>query len=391
MTSEAVLEREYERIFERCWLYLGHESEVPNPGDFKRRSIAGRPVFFARGEDGRVRCFFNTCPHRGAQICRLEQGNAKVFQCFYHAWSFNTRGDLIGIPDRAGYGPYFDPAQMGLQSPARIDEYRGFYFVSFNHAVESLSSYLGLSKHYLDLIVDQSEAGMRVIPGSNRYTLRANWKLLLENSLDGYHLATLHRSYIDYQKSFGVESSDFKLVRSAGIDLGHGHAVMENPAPYGKPLKWSPAFGEEARADIENMRARLVARHGEERAAEMTDLTRNLLIFPNLVINDGAALTIRQCWPLTPGTMDVTVWELAPKDEEESALTRRLNNFLTFLGMGGFASPDDVEALESCQLGFEAKEVMWSDLSRGMHRKPLGTDDAEARAFWREWHASLTR
>ena len=72
---------------------------------------------------------------------------------------------------------------------------------------------------------------------------------------------------------------------------------MENPAPYGKPLKWSPAFGEEARDEIETIRAQLIAKHGKERSSEMTDLTRNLLIFPNLIINDGAALTIRQCWP----------------------------------------------------------------------------------------------
>ena len=85
MTSPRILELERERIFDRCWLYLGHESEVEAPGDFRRRTVAGRPLFFARSLDGQVRVFLNTCPHRGALICRQDEGNAKIFQCFYHS------------------------------------------------------------------------------------------------------------------------------------------------------------------------------------------------------------------------------------------------------------------------------------------------------------------
>ena len=98
MTSPGILELERERIFDRCWLYLGHESEVEAPGDYRRRTVAGRPLFFARGLDGRVKVFLNTCPHRGALICRHDEGNAKIFQCFYHAWTFNTAGDLLARP-----------------------------------------------------------------------------------------------------------------------------------------------------------------------------------------------------------------------------------------------------------------------------------------------------
>ena len=87
---------------------MGHESEVENPGDFRRRTVAGRPLFFVRGRDGKVRVFLNSCPHRGALICRQDVGSANVLQCFYHAWSFNTNGKLIGVPGEDAYGPYFD-------------------------------------------------------------------------------------------------------------------------------------------------------------------------------------------------------------------------------------------------------------------------------------------
>src|SRR5712692_9630209 len=99
LTSPDILELERERIFDKCWIYLGHDSEVEKPGDFRRRTVAGRPLFFVRGSDGQVRVFLNSCTHRGATICRRDEGNASVLQCFYHAWSFNTNGELIGTPD----------------------------------------------------------------------------------------------------------------------------------------------------------------------------------------------------------------------------------------------------------------------------------------------------
>ena len=92
MTSPDLFDREHEQIFNNCWIYLGHESEVDNPGDYRRRTVVGRPLFFARGRDGQIRVFLNTCPHRGALICRRDEGNAEVFQCFYHAWDFQLQG-----------------------------------------------------------------------------------------------------------------------------------------------------------------------------------------------------------------------------------------------------------------------------------------------------------
>ena len=162
-------------------------------GDYRRRNVAGRPLFFIRGSDGKLRVFLNTCTHRGALICRHDQGHADVLQCFYHAWSFNNHGDLVGVPDEAGYPVSFNRPEMGLKPPPRVDSYRGFVFVSFNPDVEELVNYLAGAREYLDLIVDQTEKGMRIIPGSNRYSIKANWKLLVENSLDGYHVRPTHK------------------------------------------------------------------------------------------------------------------------------------------------------------------------------------------------------
>ena len=394
MTSTDLYQREQELIFNRRWIYLGHESEVENPGDFRRRTVAGRPLFFVRGKDGQIRVFFNTCTHRGALICRQDSGSAEVLQCFYHAWSFNTHGELIGVPGEDAYGPHFDRSEMALKQPSRVESYRGFYFVSFNPNVEYLVTYLAGARDYLDLIVDQSEAGMRVIPGSNKYGTKANWKLLAENSLDGYHLIPTHQTYVDYISSLGADDSgDTIAARPPGVSraLGNGHCVSENIARNGRPTaRWHPLYGEEAREPMARVRRRLVEKYGEERAYRMADISRNLLIYPNLIINDVMGITIRYFEPIAPDSMEVTAWHLVPREESGAALAGRLDSFLTFFGPGGFATPDDVEALESCQAGFQATEVEWSDISRGMLKPTPGTsDELQMRGFWRQWLANM--
>ena len=110
-------------------------------------------------------------------------------------------------------------------------------------------------------------------------------------------------------------------------------------------------------AEIDRLRADLVARHGEQRAHTMAEVNRNMLIYPNLIINDIMAVTVRTFYPPAPDAVDVTAWELAPVNELPTLRQRRLDSFLTFLGPGGFATPDDVEALESCQQGFASGGV----------------------------------
>jgi p-cumate 2,3-dioxygenase alpha subunit len=395
MTSQELFEIEQERVFNKSWLYLGHESEVDNPGDYRRRFVAGKPVFFAKGSDGRIRAFLNTCPHRGAMICRRDEGNTEVFQCFYHAWSFSNQGDLIGVPGEEAYSDYFNRKELGLKSPPRVESYRGFYFISFNPYIEDLVSYLAGAREYLDLVADQTDIGMRIVTGSNRYSIKANWKLLCENSLDGYHGRPVHQTYFDYISSLEDNPAaldamfDQRWRRSRA--LGNGHAVIDSSTRGGRPIaNWHPLFGEDAKEEIAGVRAKLVDKYGEDWAYRMANTSRNLLIYPNLVINDIMAITIRIFWPTAPDHMEVTAWNLAPKEETGNALARRLDSFLTFLGPGGFATPDDVEALESCQIGFRCGDVEWSDISRGMHSQdPITTDELQMRTFWRQWHAHM--
>jgi p-cumate 2,3-dioxygenase subunit alpha len=390
MTSPEIFEAELQSIFETSWLYVGHEAEVPTPGDFVRRAVGNRAMFLIRSvKSGELRVFHNSCTHRGALVCRQDSGNSKAFRCFYHAWTFNSDGKLIAVPHQDGYGEHFSREDLGLAPAARLESYKGFVFISFNPDVEDLVTYLAGAREYLDLIDDAAESGLEIIKGTNQYEIKANWKLLVENSIDGYHAESTHETYFQYLISQGTDLG--AGVSGTARDLGNGHAVLEYTAPWGRPVaKWEPLFGEDARQELADLRARLVDRWGEERAARIADLNRNLFIYPNLVVNDIMAVTIRTFMPTAPDRMEINAWELAAKAEPAGVRARRLDSFLTFLGPGGFATPDDIEALESCQTGFRSGGVQYSDISRGMTRTPASTDEEQMRAFWRRWREQIS-
>jgi len=401
LADPAVLDEEHRKVFDKCWIYCGHASEIPEPGDFETRTVCGRPVIFCRDEAGDVRVYLNSCTHRGAQVCRERSGNSTRFYCFYHGWTFGCDGELKAVPAEESYPASFDKSCFSLREAPRVENYRDFWFISFDPEIIPLADYLADAKDYLDLIVEQSPSGrMEVIEGTQEYDIKANWKLLVENSFDDYHLVSTHKTWLDYMKDAGVEVRPPKgqglLLPTHGVgkNLGNGCAVIDNINFRGRPVaKWISIYGEDAKEEIDQIRAELVERLGEERAARVADTNRNLVIFPNLVINDGSSVTIRAFWPQEADRMKVTAWALGPKEESKSARARRLDSFLTFYGPGGFATPDDVEALESVQQGLQTwREIEWSEMTRGIDKdgEQLNTDELHLRTFWRQWNKLMT-
>ena len=397
--SEDVIERERRRIWDRMWLYLGHESEVPNAGDFKQRTLAGRPLIFARDSKDKVRAYLNACPHRGTILCRETEGNAKTYQCFYHAWTFANTGELVGIPDPAAYPPERGfAAEMGLRSVPRFENYRGFVFVSFAATGPSLQEHLGNAREYVDLMAEHSAQGLEVIPGTHLYSIRGNWKLAVENAMDGYHFSPTHVTFVEYLKTTGYVTSD---EGGRAITLDNGHSVLVFSGHGGRVgMQWEPRFGDAERARVEENVRRLTARIGEERAKRVASTSRILYLFPNLLLFDIEGLAARQLEPVQPGFTDVRAWELAPAGESAEARELRIRILGSFIGPGGLATPDDVEAYECVQRGVVATagdprpHVDWSDISRGMERESRGeparnVDEAGIRGFWRHWDSLI--
>lgn len=392
-TDPAVFEREYRAIFDKCWLYLGHASELPNPGDYLTRTVARRPILFTRDKDDTFHALLNVCPHRGAVVCRERHGSAPAFQCMYHGWVFANTGRLMVVPGHKGYPDDYktDPGKQLTHAP-RFARFGDFFFISFAADGEDLPTYLAGAGDFIRLVSEQSRSGMMIVGGTQEYAIRGNWKLLAENSVDGYHAGSTHSTYLEYLKNANGATHDTRL-EGVGRDLGNGHAVIEYSAPWGRPVaNWIPLWGEEGRREIDAIHAELRERLGQERAERVAKQNRNMIVFPNLVINDIMAITVRTFWPTAPDYMEVNAWALAPAEESEWLRRYRLFNFTEFLGPGGFATPDDVEAIEKCQVGYAAGlEAQYNDISRGMLREGGAAydDELQMRAFWTEWDRRL--
>ena len=388
-TDHALFEREYAAIFDKCWLYLGHASELPEPGNFLTRTVARRPILFNRDKHGEFHALLNVCPHRGAMVCRERKGKSPAFMCMYHGWTFASDGHLMALPGSSGYPPGFrdDPQKQMVHVP-RLARHGDFFFISFAKDGEDLATYLADAGDYLKLVSEHSASGMQVVGGTQEYAIRGNWKLLAENSVDGYHAACTHSTYLDYLKNANGALGATPLA-GTGHNLRNGHAVIEYSAPWGRPIaNWVPLWGEEGKGEIDAIYAALEERVGAERADRIARKNRNMVIFPNLVVNDIMAITVRTFFPTAPDYVEVNAWALAPREESEWLRKYRRFNFTEFLGPGGFATPDDVEAIEKCQRGYAAAgEAQFNDISKGMHREesPSYDDEMQMRAFWKEW------
>jgi len=232
-TDPRIFDDEMERIFRRGWVFVGHDSEIPSPGDFVTRRVGTEPVIMVRGKDGDVSVFVNRCMHRGTMVCPADRGSARTFTCPYHGWTYDISGELLGVPYPGGYAA-FDKSAHGLTRAPRLSSYRGFVFASLSPAGISLAEHLGSATRLIDRSCDLSPAGeVELTAGWVKHRCAANWKALPENDSDGYHLGFVHRALFStvrsqYQRVVGDERAIKAVVR----DWGNGHIEID----------WSPGY-----------------------------------------------------------------------------------------------------------------------------------------------------
>jgi len=383
-TEEALFQSEMERIFEGGWAYLVHESQIPDAHDHMTVRLGTRSIIVARGIDGTVRAFINACPHRGGALCRSEKGNKRVIVCPYHGWAFDSAGRNLHIKGResGGYSPAFDADSHDLRALPHVASYRGFVFGSLNADVPPLEEYLGAASGFVDLLVDQSPEGLEVIAGAAAYRFRGNWKLQVENGVDGYHFTTVHQNYVRVlqQRDLRAQQSGAQEQVRTGFDhkawgkeagwydLGQGHTLLwlVSTSPKDRPL-WE-------------QREALASRVGETRARWMIERQRNLSLFPNVQLMDQNSTQIRVIVPLAPDLTEVRSYCFGPRGESASARERRIRQFEDFFNASGFATPDDLTVFEHVQQGCQSSPEVMHGYDRGMQRPIAGTDE-EARAL----------
>lgn len=397
-----VFELELDRIYSRTWVYIGHESEVAEPGDYKTTEIGRVPIILSRGVDGSINAMENRCAHRGATVCQLEKGTAKFFRCSYHGWVYKNTGEHVGAGYRTGYPEdFFDPTEQGLRKVPRVESYRGLIFGSLAPQGESLDVHLGAVRPYLDLRLDAAPDGLALRSGSHRYTYAFNWKTQLENAVDGYHANFVHESMLSImtKNRGGRASGIWKLAGGASLGVSRGfpggHGVLDQRPSLGDKAVTALA----ARPGGADYLARLRDLHGPDRAAEIAKAGSgegmNLAIFPNLVLVSQQLRVVR---PRSVLRTDVELFPTWLDGAPDELNVDRLRQHELQYGPAGFIGPDDLEIFRRVSVGIGSEQDAWVDLRRGRFRSQheegieIGhfTDETPQRAFWHEWLRQMT-
>ena len=394
-TDPEIFAAEMERIFERNWVFVGHESEVPEPGDYRTGSIGRQPVILTRHADRRLHVLMNRCMHRGALVCRAEQGNSSVLRCAYHGWMYDTAGRLLAVPYPGGYGPDFDLGALGLRSAARVESHRGFVFASLDPDVPPLAEHLGPAAAYIDLIADAAPEGrLTVRSGVQRYSYPANWKLQAENFLDGYHPNFTHQIAFELAERRRGRSGRQANTEGSGAtarSFGRGHGALHYSAirRYGGA---GVVAGAAYRRAVED-------RLGPARAAEVLGADVQLLVFPNLFFQN-ARQHFRVVRPLAVDRTEVRAYPYALDGAPQEWNRRQVQGLAWWASAAAFGQPDDLEVFARCQEGLAVSAAEWVLFARGLHREQAGpdgerigdvTDEVPQRGLYREWQRLMSR
>jgi fatty-acyl-CoA synthase len=384
-TDPLVYEQELQRIWYSTWVFVGHESEVPEPNDYVRKSIGPQDIIMARGEDGQVRLLLNRCAHRANLVCEFARGNSSSFRCPYHGWTFRNTGQLLGYPFKQGYGD-LKADGVSLASVPRVDSYAGFLFGSFAVDGPSLLEHLGAARSEIDRLVRLAPEGeLSLGLGWTKHRAHANWKLLFENETDGYHPLFVHGAIMaaaeSHMKDLYTDKSE--VIRRY---LGNGH-VQNDLRPefrrHGQPMLWLGTTTERVPQYVANLRQA----HGERADTLLIEGAPHVMIFPNLFIGE-IHVTVFQ--PLAP---DLTIQhDTAVQFKGGAELNRRvLQQTVGSVGPAGMFLADDTEMHDRNQRGLRALLPEWVDVSRGLQREHAdesgfkvgrATDETGMRGFW---------
>jgi benzoate/toluate 1,2-dioxygenase alpha subunit len=378
-TDEALFDLEMKHIFEGNWVFLAHESQIPEPNDYFTTWIGRQPIVITRDKGGDLNAMINACAHRGAMLCRRKHGNKGSFTCPFHGWTFSNAGKLLKVKDgKTGAYPesFNTEGSHDLTRLPAFANYRGFLFGSLNGEVCSLEDHLGGARAVIDQIVDQAPEGIEVLRGNSSYIYDGNWKLQMENGADGYHVSSVHWNYSATMGRRNYEAEGTPTVDAAGWSKSVGGVYgFEN----GHILLWTNLLNPEVRPVFAHREA-LEQRLGKDRADYIVNQTRNLGLYPNVYLMDQFSTQIRVIRPIGVDQTEVTIYCFAPKGEGATERALRIRQYEDFFNVSGMGTPDDLEEFRACQMGYARADRLWNDLSRGATHWIDGPDD-NARAI----------
>ena len=361
-TDPEIFAAEQARIFAGNWKLVCHESEMPNPGDFRVSNVAGRSLVSVRGKDGGIRSFYNVCPHRGAELVREPRGNiSRGFQCFYHHWTFDLEGQCTGLTRPAAYerfGP--KPEDVGLRH-VRTQLVHGLVFISLNDDVPSAETYLG---GLMPILKEHLGAEELEVFHHHSAVIKSNWKLWNDNNAELYHVF-LHV----FNRKTSLNQPDFYKARWHMFE--NGHAYLEQRSVNYK------------KGGLDGRDQNLLP--GMKPAGSLV-----VGIFPDVMVNIRAtAMRIDTITPLSPGETLVEWRGLGLKSDSDEVRAMRIQHHNQVWGPAGKNLAEDIEAIET----------QWRNMAHGASRYSIiareedmqAQCDSSLRSFYQEWGRRVGR
>jgi phenylpropionate dioxygenase-like ring-hydroxylating dioxygenase large terminal subunit len=411
-TDPDIFELEITNIFKKTWQYCGHETQIPNTGDYWTFQIGRQPMVMVRGETGDIHVLYNRCPHRGVQVCGSRHGHAKdALTCPYHSWRFHFDGSIESVPLEKGYrDTRFDRKNpdFHMKKAARVDSYRGFVFANLAAEGPSLAEFLGEARIAIDDMCDRSPVGrVEVVMPCNRVVQRSNWKFFMENQIDAVHPSSTHVS--TGQAAADVE---IKLQRASGAKPLHYHMLSAFTTPFDKwdqletvgyPQGHSILTGymglRPTDPDTLEHERVLEKAYGKKKKEEF--LSRNIhhvLLYPSVSIQSPLQ-QLRVLRPMAPNRTLSEIWHFRLVGAPEAIYRRALWYFNLVNSPATMVNADDLENWQRGQWGLASEGGDWVSFHRDYGRDKLegevirstnGCSEAPMRSQFRAWLQYMT-